>query len=70
MREIGTNKTHRFITVSPFEKINSLKGLFVKDIAADTVNRIGRVGNNAPLFQDIDNPVYEPFLRIIRIDMN
>jgi hypothetical protein len=43
---------------------NSFESYFIKDIASDTIDGIGRINNNAPVFNNFDGFVYKSLLGI------
>ena len=50
--------------VDPFDSI------FLVEIAPETINGIGGIGNNSSFFKDVCHLAYEPLLRIFRVDLD
>jgi hypothetical protein len=68
--KIRADETKGFVSVSLFQLVNFFDGFFVENIAADAVNGVGRINDDATFCQNIHRFLYESSLGIERIYFN
>jgi hypothetical protein len=67
--EIGTDETKGLILWSPLHLIYPLDGVLVEDVAADAVEGVGWVGDDASISEGVDRPANEPLLGVLGMDL-
>src|ERR1035437_7691367 len=67
--QIGANKAEEFSISIIFNMKYSFKSNFIKNIASNTIDSIGGINNNAPLFYYFDGFAYKSLLGIQRVKL-
>jgi hypothetical protein len=69
VREVGADKRERLAGIALLDLVDILDTAAIKDIAADSVGRICRVGDHPTLLQGFNDTADKTSLRIVGVNM-
>jgi hypothetical protein len=68
--QVCADDAQPFVLGKPFQTVDPFNGIFLIEIAPEAIDGIGRIGDNPSLPESVYDLADEPWLRIIRVDLD